>query len=92
MIISLAGDSFSAVSAAMHLESSPQISQMEDDHSSLHDQNAMAETDHHGDQGDHGSQEKTRNSWLQGLLRRRRDHVFRLIVEPAACGFHPRVR
>jgi len=64
MILSLAGYSFSAVNAAMHPDSAPRISQMENDHSSHHgsDQSAMAQADDHGDQYDHGSPEKTKNS------------------------------
>ncbi|KAB1089444.1 hypothetical protein F4V91_11720 [Neorhizobium galegae] len=64
MITSLAGYSFSAVNAAMHPESPAQISQIQDDHSSRHgdDAVAMADADHHGDQHDHGSPEKSKNS------------------------------
>lgn len=64
MILSLAGYSFSAVSAAMHPESSAQIAQIEEGHSSHHgdDRVAMADTDHHGNQQDHGSPEKSKNS------------------------------
>lgn len=64
MILSLAGYSFSAVNAAMHPESAPQASQMESDHSSHHgnDHSAAAQPDDHGDQHDHGSAEKTKNS------------------------------
>ncbi|MDG3576941.1 MULTISPECIES: hypothetical protein [Rhizobium] len=64
MILSLAGYSFSAVNAAMHPESAPQVSQMENDHSSHHgnDHSAMVQSDDHGDQHDHSSPEKTKNS------------------------------
>ncbi|CDZ59845.1 Hypothetical protein NGAL_HAMBI2605_07160 [Neorhizobium galegae bv. orientalis] len=64
MILSLAGYSFSAVSAAMHPESAAQVSQIEDGHASHHgdDRLAMADADHHGNQHDHGSPEKSKNS------------------------------
>ena len=64
MVLSLAGYSFSAVNAAMHPETSAQVLQIEDDHSSHHgdDHDAMADADHHGDQHDHGSPEKSKNS------------------------------
>ncbi len=64
MILSLAGYSFSAVSAAMHPESSAQIAQIEEVHASHHgdDHVAMADTDHHGNQHDHSSPEKSKNS------------------------------
>ena len=65
MILSLAGYSFSAVNAAMHPATPPQVTQMEEAHSSHHgggDHVAMAQADHHGDQHDHGSPEKSKNS------------------------------
>lgn len=70
MILSLAGYSFSAVSAAMHhedavqAESAAQVSQVEDGHAAHHggDGVAMADADHHGNQHDHGSPEKSKSS------------------------------
>ncbi|WP_371412597.1 hypothetical protein [Neorhizobium sp. T25_13] len=63
MILSLAGYSFSAVSAAMHPESAAQVSQVEDGHAAHHgDGVAMADADHHGNQHDHGSPEKSKSS------------------------------
>jgi hypothetical protein len=64
MILSLAGYSFTAVNAAMHPDNSPRASQMETDHSSHHggDDTAMVKSDDHGDQHEHASSEKTKNS------------------------------
>ncbi|PZP76052.1 hypothetical protein [Agrobacterium pusense] len=64
MVLSLSFYSFSTVNAAMHPASSLQISQMEDDYSSHHgrEKSAAATADHHGDQHDHDSAEKSKNS------------------------------
>lgn len=64
MVLSLAGYSFSTVNAAMHPADPLQIPQMEDGHASHNgsDHSAAAKADHHGDQQDHGSAEKTKNS------------------------------
>ena len=64
MVLSLAGYSFSAVNAAMHPAEPPSVSQVEEDHSSHHggDHVAEAKVDHHGDQHDHAGTEKSKNS------------------------------
>lgn len=66
MILSLAGYSFSTVNAAMHPDTSVQVSQI-DDHSSHHGDTAFttSDTGHHGDQHDHSKSEKSKTSCCQ---------------------------
>ena len=65
MVLSLAGYSFSAIDAAMHpTKASPSV-EMTDDHSSHQEaghEAAAQQSDHHGDQHDHGGPEKSKNS------------------------------
>ncbi len=87
MVLSLAGYSFSAVNAAMHPQAAAEISQIETDHSSHHgDTNvAMADTDHHGGQPDHGKPEKSKTSCCQDYC------GVAAITCPVSSLTHPRV-
>ena len=73
MILSLAGYSFSTVNAVMHPDGMPQIYRVEVNPSVFHGSGhsaggkfeyggAVVPSDHHGDQHEHGSQDKTKNS------------------------------